>query len=90
MARPRTVQPRSVWHAALGEAIELAIAEDPRMSPFTVSVDSGLDEKQIGTYGRGQGNPTYSTLLRLCDGLHLSLGELMARVEKLHEKRCER
>jgi transcriptional regulator with XRE-family HTH domain len=43
-----------------------------------------LDEKQIGTYIRGQGNPTYSTLLNLCEGLHVSLATLMARVEELY------
>lgn len=90
MARPRTAKPRSLRHAALGQAIELVIAEDARMTLDTVAADSGLDEKQIGTFIRGQGNPTYSTLLKLCDGLHLSLGTLMLRVEELYEKRCGR
>jgi transcriptional regulator with XRE-family HTH domain len=90
MARPRTAKPRSLRHAALGQAIELVIAEDARMTLDTVAADSGLDEKQIGTFIRGQGNPTYSTLLKLCDGLHVSLGRLMLRTEELYEKRCDR
>jgi transcriptional regulator with XRE-family HTH domain len=90
MARPRTAKPRSLRHAALGQAIELVIAEDPRMTLDTVAGDSGLDEKQIGTFIRGQGNPTYGTLLKLCDGLHVSLGTLMLRAEQLHERRCGR
>lgn len=90
MARPRTAKPRSLRHAALGQAIELVIAEDARMTLDTVAADSGLDEKQIGTFIRGQGNPTYSTLLKLCDGLHVSLGKLMLRVEELYERRCGR
>ncbi len=87
MPRPRTAKPRSLHHAALGQAIKLLMAEDPRMTLDTVVADSGLDEKQIGTYIRGQGNPTYATLLKLCDGLHVSLGTLMLRAEELHDKR---
>jgi DNA-binding phage protein len=87
MARPRTAKPRSLRHAALGQALELVIAEDADMTLDTVARDSGLDEKQIGTFIRGQGNPTYSTLLKLCDGLHVSLATLTLRAEELHEKR---
>ncbi len=90
MPRPRTVKPRSPDHAALGQAIELLIAEGARMTVDTVSADSGLDEKQIGTLIRGQGNPTYSTLLKLCGGLHVSPAALMRRAEELREKRPER
>lgn len=90
MPRPRTAKPRSLQHAALGHAIELVIAEDVDMTLDTVVRDSGLDEKQIGTYIRGQGNPTYGTLLKLCDGLHVSLATLTSRAEWLHEKRRER
>ena len=86
MPRPRTAQPRSPQHAALGQAITLLIAEDPRMTLDTVVADSGLDEKQLGTYIRGQGNPTYSTLLKLSAGLHVSLAALMARTEELHDR----
>lgn len=90
MPRPRTAKPRSLNHAALGQAIELLIAEDAHMTLDTVAADSGLDEKQIGTFIRGQGNPTYSTLLKLCDGLHVSLGRLTILAEELYEKRCDR
>ena len=90
MPRPRTAKPRSLRHAALGQAIELVIAEDAHMTLDTVAADSGLDEKQIGTFIRGQGNPTYSTLLKLCKGLHMSLGELMLSAEELHERRLGR
>ncbi len=57
------------------------------MTPDTVATDSGLDQKQIGTFIRGQGNPTLNTLFKLCDGLHLSLGELMVIADTLHKKR---
>jgi transcriptional regulator with XRE-family HTH domain len=86
MPRPRTAKPRSLRHAALGQAIELVIAEHAHMTLDTVAAESGLDEKQIGTFIRGQGNPTYSTLLKLCEGLRVSPGELMLTAEKLHKK----
>jgi transcriptional regulator with XRE-family HTH domain len=89
MPRPRTAKPRSLRHAALGQAIELTIAEDADMTTETVTAESGLDEKQLGTFIRGLGNPTYSTLLKLCEGLHVSLGTLMLRAEQLHEKRLD-
>jgi DNA-binding phage protein len=85
--RPRTVKPRSLRHAAIGQAIELVIAREPHMTMDTVATDSGLDEKQIGTLIRGQGNPTLNTLFKLCDGLHLSLGELMVIADTLLKKR---
>jgi transcriptional regulator with XRE-family HTH domain len=90
MPRPRTAKPRSLRHAALGQAIELVIAENAGMTHETVAEDSGLDVKQVGTFIRAQGNPTYITLLRLCEGLHVSLGELMVRADELYEKRLGR
>jgi transcriptional regulator with XRE-family HTH domain len=89
MPRPRTAEPRSLRHAALGQAIELTIAEDPTMTTASVAAESGLDEKQLGTLIRGLGNPTYRTLLRLCDGLHVSLGTLLLKAEELHERRLD-
>lgn len=90
MARPRTAKPRSLRHATLGQAIELVMAEDAGMTLDTVAADSGLDEKQIGTFIRGQGNPTFATLVKLCRGLHVSPATLLLRAEQLHEKRCGR
>jgi len=90
MARPQTVKPRSLRHAVLGQAIRVVIAENVLITPETVANDSGLDEKQVGILMRGQGNPTYTTLLKLCDGLHVSLATLMSRAEELHEKRSGR
>jgi len=86
MPRPRTIEPRSLRHAALGQAIKLVMTEDMHMTLDEVVRDSGLDEKQIGILIRGQGNPTYSTLLKLCKGLHVSVGTLMLRAEDLLKK----
>ncbi|HTW43487.1 MAG TPA: helix-turn-helix transcriptional regulator [Solirubrobacteraceae bacterium] len=90
MPRPRTSKPRSPRHAALGQAIELVIAEDPHMTHESVAEEAGLSVKQVGSYIRGQGNPTYTTLVKLCAGLHVSLGALMVRADALLEKRLER
>lgn len=90
MSRPRTVKPRSLRHAALGQAIELAIAENADMTQESVAYDSGLATEQVGRFVRGRGNPTYTTLLKLCEGLHMSLGELMVRADELYEKRVGR
>lgn len=90
MPRPRTAKPRNDHLGALGRAIEMVIAENADMTQETVAFDSGLDVKQVGTFVRGQGNPTYITLLKLCEGLHISLGELTSRADDLYEKRLER
>jgi transcriptional regulator with XRE-family HTH domain len=86
----RKSKPRSRDHAALGQAIELFIVEDTSMSYETVAFDGGLSVKQVGDLVRGQSNPTYTTLLKLADGLHVALGELMTRVDELRELRSRR
>ncbi len=68
----------------------MVIAENPDMKQESVADDSGLDAKQVGTFVCGRGNPTYETLLKLCEGLHVSLGELMVRADELYEKRLGR
>jgi transcriptional regulator with XRE-family HTH domain len=90
MPAQRKSKPLSPAHAALAQAIELLIAEDPHMSQETVARDSGLNIKQVNAFVRGQGNPTYLTLLRLCKGLHVRLGELMTRADALEDKRSRR
>lgn len=90
MPPQRKSSPRSPEHAVLGQAIELLIAEDAHMTQSSVADESGLTTEQIGRYVRGQGNPTYTTLLRLSKGLHVTPGELLALTDKLSEKRSRR
>lgn len=90
MPRRRKSKPRSPEHAALGQAIELLIAEDAQMSQDTVADDSGLNIKQVNDFVRGQGNPTYMTLMKLSRGLHVSPGRLMTLADELREKRSRR
>lgn len=90
MPPQRKSKPRSPDHAALAQAIELLIAEDARMTQETVAEEGSLNIKQVGALVRGQGNPTYTTLLRLCQGLHVRPGQLMALADELREKRLRR
>jgi transcriptional regulator with XRE-family HTH domain len=90
MPRKRKSKPRSADHAALAQAIEVLIAEDPQMTQDTVADDSGLTLMQVNDYVRGQGNPTYTTLMKLCRGLHVTPGQLMTLTDELREKASRR
>ena len=86
MPPKRRSEPRSEDHAALAQAIELLMDEDAGMTQETVAEDSGMSVKQINELVRGQGNPTYTTLLKLSRGLHISPSELMSLVDELRER----
>jgi transcriptional regulator with XRE-family HTH domain len=90
MPPKRRSEPRSEDHAALAQAIELLMAEDAGMTQETVAEDSGMSVKQINELVRGQGNPTYTTLLKLSRGLHISPSELMSLVDELRERGSRR
>jgi transcriptional regulator with XRE-family HTH domain len=90
MPPKRQSKPRSVDHAALGKAVEQFIDEGTRMTYDTVSFDGGLSTEQVGAIARGVSNPTYSSLLKLCDGLHITLGKLMTRVDELRADQSRR
>ena len=62
----------------------MVMAEDADMTLDSVAAESGLDEKHIGTLIRGQGNPTLATLVKLCDGLHVSPATLILRTDELY------
>ncbi len=85
MPPKRKSKPLSPKHAALAQAIELLIAQDKQMSQDSVAFESGLNISQVNAFVRGQGNPTHATLLRLCKGLHVTLGELMTLADELGE-----
>jgi transcriptional regulator with XRE-family HTH domain len=82
---PRRLKPRNPDLAALAQAIESLTADDPRLRPLAKR--SGLSEKQISEFVRGQGNPTYTTLLKLAeDGLGVPLHVLVLRAHELREQ----
>lgn len=71
-------------HVRLGQAIKLVIAEKG-LSQSKVANRCKLDVRQINMYAQGLGNPTYLTLLHICDGLGVSPGELLRRAEELEK-----
>jgi transcriptional regulator with XRE-family HTH domain len=74
----------------LAQAIELLIAQDAGMTQETVADRSGLNVRQISELVRGQGNPTYTTLLKLSRGLRVSPGQLMSLADELRERAARR
>lgn len=86
MPANKTSTPRTPDHAALGRAIKLVIAENPQLNQHKVATRSGLDYRLISLYAAGEGNPTYLNLLRLCDGLGVSVSELITRAENLQKR----
>jgi transcriptional regulator with XRE-family HTH domain len=82
----RKSSPRSPHHAALAQAIELVIAEDDGMTQESVAEQAGLNLRQVNDLVRGQGNPTYTTLLKLCRGLHIQPERLMELAEELYKR----
>lgn len=81
----RRLKPRSPELAALAQAIESLTGDDPRLR--ALASRSGISEKQISEFVRGQGNPTYTTLLKLAeDSLGVPLHVLMLRAHELREQ----
>jgi transcriptional regulator with XRE-family HTH domain len=82
----RRSEPRSEDHAALARAIELLIAQDAELTQEAVADGSGMNVRQISELVRGQGNPTYTTLLKLSRGLRVSPGRLMSLADELRAR----
>jgi transcriptional regulator with XRE-family HTH domain len=62
------------------------MAEDDAMTQESVAEESGLNISQISALVRGQGNPTYTTIIRLCRGLHVQPGRLMELVDEIYRR----
>ena len=76
--------------ASVADSTLMLIAENAEIDKDTVYRRSGLDEKQLGGLTRGTSNPTFETLLRLCEGLGVRLGVLMMKADELEDKRKKR
>jgi DNA-binding phage protein len=87
MPPQRKSKPRGPDYAALGRAIEVLIAANPDISRESVAAESGLNISQVNALISGQGNPTFRNLLRLCNGLHVEIDELMVRARELRVRR---
>ncbi|MFI4990539.1 MAG: helix-turn-helix domain-containing protein [Solirubrobacterales bacterium] len=86
----RRSSPRSPHQAALAQAIELLIAEDDAMTQESVAEEADLNVRQVNALVRGQGNPTYKTIVKLCRGLHVQPGRLMELVDEFYERGSSR
>jgi len=82
----RRSSPRGPHQAALAQAIELLIAEDDAMTQESVAEEAGLNVRQVNALVRGQGNPTYTTIVKLCRGLHVQPGRLMELADEFYER----
>ncbi|HTZ62746.1 MAG TPA: helix-turn-helix transcriptional regulator [Solirubrobacteraceae bacterium] len=85
MPPPRRSKPRSPDHAALAGAVERVMAQ-AGMTQEQLAERSGLNVKQINALVRGQANPTYENILKICRGLEVSSGVLMSLVDELRER----
>jgi transcriptional regulator with XRE-family HTH domain len=90
MPPARKSKPRGPAYAALGQAIEVVIAENPDIDRDSVAAESGMNISQINELVSGVANPTYRNLLRLCVGLQVEIDELMVLARELRENRGRR
>jgi transcriptional regulator with XRE-family HTH domain len=85
MPRERKSKPRSADHAALGKAIE-AVMREKDVTQDEVADGSGIDIRRVRDLVHGQANPTYLTLVKLCRGLKVRPGELMAIADRYRRR----
>ncbi len=81
--------PRTQRHVLLGQAVKLLIAEK-ELSQSQVAARCRLDFRQVNRLTQGLGNPTYHTILHVCDGLGVTPGELMRKADELEEELTRR
>jgi transcriptional regulator with XRE-family HTH domain len=65
------------------------LRERAGLSQEALGAESGLHRSYIGAIERGDINPTFRTLLKLCAGLRIGLTELAA-VRERYEARLDR
>jgi DNA-binding XRE family transcriptional regulator len=95
--RPRTDRPaapscprfkRTPELHALGRAV-LELRARRSLTQEQLGADAALHRNYVGAIERGEINPTFRVLLKLCAGLRLPLSELMA-VRERHEQEHDR
>jgi transcriptional regulator with XRE-family HTH domain len=80
MPPERKSKPLSSDRAALMDAINAAMAKNG-MTQETLADASGLSARKISDLVRGQGNPTYLSMLKLCGGLKTSFLAFVQSIE---------
>jgi transcriptional regulator with XRE-family HTH domain len=78
----RRAKPRSVDHAALGQAIE-ELRREASLTQEGLAERVGTEFNRIGELERGAIDSRFSTLLRVARGLDVELDEIGARFERI-------
>lgn len=73
---------------ALGRAVQ-AIRAETGISQVQLSEKTGLVQSWISHIEHGRRNPTWGNIVRLADGLGVSVAELAARAEACANERDE-
>jgi transcriptional regulator with XRE-family HTH domain len=71
--------------AALGRAVR-SIREDKGISQVQLAADTGFMQSWISQIEHGRRNPSWSNVVRLSEGLGVSLSELASRAESLADE----
>jgi transcriptional regulator with XRE-family HTH domain len=78
----RQTKPRSPDHAALGCAVE-DLRRKAGLTQEELADRIHSDFPSVGNLERGRSNPTFSSLLRVAQGLDIDLSELAERFEQI-------
>ena len=73
-------------HLALGRAIR-TLRVRKAMSQEALAHDAGLHRAYMGGVERGERNLSFANLLKVCNGLGVSLAELAEEYERLNGRR---
>ncbi len=84
-AQKKPPAPRTQRHILLGQAVKLLIAEK-KLTQSEVADRCALDFRQVNRFTQGLGNPTFNTILQICDGLGVTPGVLMLKVDELEQE----
>jgi transcriptional regulator with XRE-family HTH domain len=80
--RPQEKPPRNRHLAALGKAVK-QIREEIGKTQEGVGSALYKDHQLAGEIERGQGNPTYMTLVSLAEGLGTTPGQIVSRADRI-------
>ena len=78
----RQAKPRSLDHAALGQALE-ELRREAGLTQEELADRFQNDFPSVGGIERGTSNPTFSSLLRVARALEVDLSELFKRSEAI-------
>lgn len=86
--RPRA-KPRSADHAALGRAVK-ELRREAGLTQEGLADRMHSEFAPVGKLERGLENPTFSSLLRLTQGLGIELSQLVQRFEEIQRSMRQR